>query len=151
LSKTLRFVSNWKENGELPASKMSTLLLFMTIGMRCAILIMVESLNASWIVFWINQYVCTSTNAIASSDTKILAQFRSACPKQNNCFCSTLQLLPSFAIGESSFSDFPRMASSNWHVIMHYITNQVHVSYSHKLIAKSIGKKIPTRYSSLQS
>lgn len=65
-----------------------------TVGMRCAMLITVCDANSSCIVLRIRASVWASTDAVASSSTKILVSFRSACPKQNNCLCPTLQFSP---------------------------------------------------------
>lgn len=57
---------------------------------RCAIVMMVVSLNFVFSTFWIKSSVLISTLEVASSNTKKLLFFlKSALAKQSNCFCPT--------------------------------------------------------------
>jgi hypothetical protein len=54
----------------------------------------VQLANSLWIVLWITASVCASTDAVASSSTRMRLFFNSARPRQNSCRCPTLQFSP---------------------------------------------------------
>ena len=54
----------------------------------------VQLLNSVRMIFWIRLSVAVSTDAVASSSTRIFACFSNALPREINCLCPTLQLSP---------------------------------------------------------
>ena len=81
--------------------------------MRWAMLITVDFANSVRIVLWMIASVCVSTDAVASSSTKILAFFKSARPRQNNCLWPTLQFSP-FSTTTTFNQQSINKVSSNW-------------------------------------
>lgn len=77
-----------------PSLSTRTRSLSMTVGMRCAMVHTVQSLNSVRIIFWIRLSVAVSTEAVASSSTSIFDCFSSARPRETSCRCPTLQLSP---------------------------------------------------------
>jgi len=77
-----------------PSLSTSTRSLSITVGIRCAIVQTVQSLNSLLIIFCIRLSVAVSTDAVASSSTSIFDCFSRARPKETSCRCPTLQLSP---------------------------------------------------------
>lgn len=88
----------------IPASTTRTLSQSMTVGILWAMLIIVQALKSSRMIFWITASVCESTEAVASSINRSLLRFSITLPKQRSCLCPTLQLSPLSTTGESNFS-----------------------------------------------
>lgn len=77
-----------------PSLSTRTRSLSMTVGIRCAMVQTVQSLNSLRIIFWIRLSVAVSTDAVASSSTSILDCCSRARPRATSCRCPTLQLSP---------------------------------------------------------
>lgn len=87
---------------ELPASNTRTRSLSMTVGIRCATLMTVHSVNSSRMIFWIAASVWESTEAVASSMKRIRLRFSMTRPKHRSCFCPTLQFSPMSATARNN-------------------------------------------------
>jgi hypothetical protein len=77
-----------------PASRTKTLSQSMTVGILCAMLIIVHDENCSRVIFWIVASVWESTEAVASSMNKIWFCFNITRPRQRSCLWPTLQFSP---------------------------------------------------------
>lgn len=77
-----------------PSLRTRTWSLSMTVGIRCAMVQTVQSLNSFRIIFWIRLSVAVSTEAVASSSTSIFDCCSRARPRATSCRCPTLQLSP---------------------------------------------------------
>ncbi len=77
-----------------PSLRTSTLSLSMTVGIRCAIVRTVQELNSVRNVRWIRLSVALSTDAVASSRTRIRVCFNKARPRHTSCRCPALQFSP---------------------------------------------------------
>ena len=77
-----------------PSLSTRTRSLSMTVGIRCAMVQTVHSLNSLRIIFCIRLSVAVSTDAVASSSTSILDCCSRARPRATSCRCPTLQLSP---------------------------------------------------------
>lgn len=77
-----------------PSLSTRTRSLSITVGIRCAMVHTVQSLNSFRITFWIRLSVAVSTDAVASSSTSILDCLSRARPRATSCRCPTLQLSP---------------------------------------------------------
>lgn len=97
----------------------------MTVGIRCAMVSTVQSLNSVRIIFWMRLSVAVSTDAVASSSTSIFDCFSRARPRETSCRCPTLQLSP-FSITAGSKirvrmptydSNFPFKGCGRKHVV----------------------------------
>ena len=110
----------------------------MTVGILCAILIIVHNENSCRVIFWIAASVWESTDAVASSINKIRVCFNMTRPRQRSCLWPTLQFSPlsgtmkikikrserkmplvptkiqSSIPGASSFSSFEATTSFSW-------------------------------------
>ena len=85
------------------------------MGIRCATVITVESLNSVLIVFWRIASVALSIDAVASSRTKIRHLLRSARPKQKSCLWPMLQFEPSSTTIQRSPSQRTRQSHMPWY------------------------------------
>ena len=79
---------DWKH---VPASRTKTLSQSMTVGILCAMLIIVHDENSCRVIFWIVASVWESTEAVASSINKIWVCFKMTRPRQRSCLWPTLQ------------------------------------------------------------
>lgn len=77
-----------------PSLRTRTRSLSITVGIRCAMVQTVQSLNSVLIIFWMRLSVAESTEAVASSSTKILACLSKARPRDTSCRWPTLQFSP---------------------------------------------------------
>lgn len=78
----------------LPSLRTNTKSLSITVWILWAIVKMVRSLN-SWLIILCNiASVAESTEAVASSRTRMQLFLSKALPRQNNCLCPTLQFSP---------------------------------------------------------
>lgn len=100
---------------DLPSSTTRTRSQSITVGIRWAIVIIVQFAKSSRIIPWMTASVWESTEAVASSMKRILLFLSMTLPKQRSCLCPTLQLSPLSTTGESSFSGFAATTSFNWH------------------------------------
>lgn len=78
----------------LPASITRTRSQSITVGILCAMLIMVQAAKSSRMIFWITASVWESTEAVASSMNSILLRFSITRPRHSSCRCPTLQFSP---------------------------------------------------------
>lgn len=78
----------------VPSLRTRTMSLSITVGIRCAIVQTVQSTNSVLRIFWMRLSVAESTEAVASSSTRILACLSNARPSDTSCLCPTLQLSP---------------------------------------------------------
>lgn len=78
----------------VPSLRTRTRSLSITVGIRCAMVQTVQSLNSVLIIFWMRLSVAESTDAVASSSTKILACLSKARPRDTSCRWPTLQFSP---------------------------------------------------------
>lgn len=82
---------DWRDQ---PASNTKTLSQSMTVGILCAMLIIVHDENSCRVIFWILASVWESTEAVASSINKIWVCFSMTRPRQRSCLWPTLQFSP---------------------------------------------------------
>lgn len=78
----------------IPSLTTSTLVQSITVGIRCAIVMIVLSLNSVLTVFWMTASVALSIDAVASSRIKMRLRRRRARPKQSSCLWPMLQFDP---------------------------------------------------------
>lgn len=79
---------------DLPVSKTSTFSLSTMVGMRWATVTTVQCRNSERKVCWISWSVALSTDAVASSNTRMRVCFNSARPRHTSCLWPTLQFSP---------------------------------------------------------
>lgn len=84
----------WAWNWCVPASSTKTLLLSMTVGILWAILMTVESSNSCRMIVCMTASVSASTEAVASSRTRIRLCLSRTRPRQKSCLCPRLQFSP---------------------------------------------------------
>ena len=98
----------------LPSPRTRTRPLSMTVGIRCATVSTVHLLVSALIVFWIKSSVAVSTEAVASSSTKILLFCNNALARHTSCLCPTLQFSPSSAT--VSIAKFNKFSKIEWYI-----------------------------------
>lgn len=87
----------------LPSLRTNTRSLSMTVWILWAIVTIVRSLNSWLIIFCITPSVAESTDAVASSRTRMLLRLSKALPRQINCLCPTLQFSTIFDHWDNRF------------------------------------------------
>lgn len=80
--------------GLIPSLKTRMRSLSTTVWILCATVSTVQSQNSWRMVSWITASVEESTEAVASSSTRMLLLFSRTLPRQNSCLWPTLQFSP---------------------------------------------------------
>lgn len=78
----------------IPSLRTRTRSLSITVCILWAMVTTVQSLNSWRMIFWRTPSVAESTEAVASSRTRMLLLFNKALPRQKSCLCPTLQFSP---------------------------------------------------------